>query len=48
MLRCGMALNATTRRRWVGVVALLAALGMLVAGQTVLEGRLQGGAYLLY
>ena len=48
MLGCGMALNATTRRRWVGAVALVAALGMLVLGQTVLDGRLHGGAYLLY
>ncbi len=43
-----MALDATTRRRWVGGVALLAALGMLVGGQTVLTGRLEGVSYLLY
>jgi hypothetical protein len=43
-----MALDGTARRRWVGVLALLAAVGMLVGGQTVLVGRLEGGSYLLY
>ncbi|HWV98851.1 MAG TPA: hypothetical protein VNZ64_04070 [Candidatus Acidoferrum sp.] len=43
-----MALDGTARRRLVGAVALLAALGMLVCGQTVLAGRLEGGSFLLY
>jgi hypothetical protein len=43
-----MALSSIARRRWVGALALLAALGMLVGGQTVLQGRLEGGGFLLY
>ncbi|HWX18979.1 MAG TPA: hypothetical protein VN578_03630 [Candidatus Binatia bacterium] len=43
-----MGLDATVRRRWVGALALLAALVMLVAGQTVLEGRLTPVAFLVY
>lgn len=48
MLRFDMALDGTARRRWVGVAALSAALGMLVGGQTVLQSRLEGAAYILY
>ena len=48
MLGLDMAFDATTRRRWVGGMALVAALGMLVGGQTVLTGRLDGLAFLLY
>jgi hypothetical protein len=43
-----MGLDASARRRWSGVLALGAALLMLVAGQTVLRGKLTGGGYLLY
>ena len=35
-----MALDATARRRWFGAVVLLAALGMLICGETVLKGKL--------
>jgi membrane protein implicated in regulation of membrane protease activity len=35
-----MALDATARRRWFGAVVLLAALAMLICGETVLKGRL--------
>jgi len=43
-----MALDATARRRWLGALVLLAALGMLVGGETVLKGRLENLAFLLY
>src|SRR5664279_4537386 len=43
-----MALDATTRRRWLGTLVLLAALGMLVAGQTVLSGKLENLAFIIY
>ena len=43
-----MALNATARRRWFGAVVLLAALGMLICGQTVLMGKLRGFAFIAY
>ena len=43
-----MALDAIARRRWLGVLALLAALVMLVGGQTVLAGRLEGVIFLAY
>jgi len=43
-----MALNATVRRRWFGAVALLAALAMLICGQTVLKGRLGDLAFITY
>ena len=35
-----MALDATARRRWFGAVVLLAALAMLICGETVLKGKL--------
>jgi len=35
-----MGLDATARRRWLGALVLLAALAMLIAGQTVLKDRL--------
>lgn len=35
-----MGLDATGRRRWFGGIVLLAALAMLVGGQTVLKDRL--------
>jgi hypothetical protein len=43
-----MALDATARRRWIGTLVLLAALGMLVGGETVLSGKLGNLAFLLY
>ncbi len=43
-----MALHGTARRRWLGALLLLAALGMLVAGQTVLKDRLKDLGFLLY
>lgn len=36
------------RRRWLGAGCLVAALAMLVAGETVLHGRLDGYAFLLF
>jgi hypothetical protein len=43
-----MGLDATARRRWVGGVALAAALGMLIGGQTILKGRLKEVGFLVY
>jgi hypothetical protein len=43
-----MALDATARRRWFGASALLAALAMLILGETVLHERLRDLAYLAY
>ena len=43
-----MGLDATARRRWIGALALGAALGMLVAGETILKGRLQSTGFLVY
>jgi len=43
-----MALDATARRRWFGALVLLAALGMLIGGQTVLKGKLGGMGFIFY
>ena len=43
-----MALDATARRRWVATLALAAAIGLLIAGQTVLRHSLQGRAFVLF
>ena len=43
-----MALDATARRRWIGASALLAALAMLILGETVLHERLRNIAFLAY
>jgi membrane protein implicated in regulation of membrane protease activity len=43
-----MRLDAMTRRRWVGGLALAAALGLLVTGQTILRGRLDGLGFIIY
>jgi hypothetical protein len=43
-----MALDATTRRRWLGALVLLAALGMLVGGETVLKGKLENVGFIFY
>jgi hypothetical protein len=48
MLIWGMVLDATARRRWLGALVLSAAIGMLVAGQTVLETRLKGILFAIY
>jgi hypothetical protein len=43
-----MGLDATARRRWFGALMLLCALGLLVIGETVLKGRLEGMTFLMY
>ncbi len=43
-----MNLRTKTCRRWFGGLCLLTAVGMLVAGETVLEGRLSPIAFLSY
>ena len=43
-----MGFDATMRRRWLGIAVLIAALGMLIAGETVLQGRLQNVTFVLY
>lgn len=41
-------MNAKTRRRWFGALSLLAAIVMLVAGETVLKGRLSALGFVAY
>jgi membrane protein implicated in regulation of membrane protease activity len=48
MLASMVGLDVTARRRWIGALLLLAAMAMLVAGETLLKGRLRGLAFLLY
>jgi hypothetical protein len=43
-----MSLNPRARRRWFGVLCLLVAVGMMVAGETVLQGRLSPVGSLIY
>ncbi len=43
-----MAFDSTARRRWLGALVLLAAVGMLALGQTVWNGQLQGLGYVFY
>ena len=43
-----MVFGSTARRRWLGALVLLAALGMLILGQTVWSERLQGLAFVSY
>ena len=43
-----MALDANARRRWIGAIAVLAALAMVVCGETALRDRLGPFATLLY
>ena len=44
-----MGLNATARRRWLGALVLLAALAMLVAGETALKNQLtEPSTFLVY
>jgi 4-hydroxybenzoate polyprenyltransferase len=41
-------LDSKSRRRWFGALCLLAAIGMLVAGETILKERLSQLAFVLY
>jgi membrane protein implicated in regulation of membrane protease activity len=41
-------MSAMGRRRWLGVLVLTAALAMLIAGETVLRGRLRDLSFLAY
>jgi len=43
-----MGMDETVRRRWFGALVLVGAVGMLVAGETVLKGRLLGKAFWVY
>ena len=43
-----MSLNAKARRRWFGAICLLTAISLLVAGETVLKGRLSPVGFLFY
>jgi hypothetical protein len=43
-----MALDANARRRWFGAIAVLAALAMVICGETVLRDRLDPFATLIY
>lgn len=42
----GVILDSKSRRRWFGFLCLLAAIGMLVAGETMLKGLLSALAFL--
>jgi len=43
-----MALDVTVRRRWFGALVVAVALAMLVAGQTILCGRLKPVEFVVY
>jgi len=43
-----MGLDVNLWRRWFGVFALVAALGMLIAGETVLQSKLKELSFLAY
>jgi hypothetical protein len=43
-----MAIDATTCRRWFGALVLLAALAMLICGETVLKGKLGDLMFIAY
>jgi len=43
-----MILNSRSRRRWFGTLCLLASVGMLVVGETLLEERMSAVLSLLY
>jgi membrane protein implicated in regulation of membrane protease activity len=43
-----MGLDAIGRRRRFGVIILLAAVGMLIGGETFLKGQLSGVGFLVY
>jgi hypothetical protein len=40
--------NAKARRRWLGILCLALAAAMLLAGETVLDGRLRGLGLAIY
>ena len=40
--------GVTARRRWFGGLVLLLALGLLIAGETILKARLRGLGFVLY
>ena len=40
--------NAKSRRRWVGAICLLSAIAILIAGETVLKGRMEPLAFVCY
>jgi hypothetical protein len=40
--------NSKNLRRWFGALCLLAAVGMLIAGETVFSGQLSGVALIVY
>jgi len=44
----GVTANARSRRRWFGALCLLTALVMLIAGETLLSGKLGGVALICY
>lgn len=48
MLLSVVGLEATARRRWIGALLLMAAMAMLIVGETLLKTHLQGVAFLLY
>ena len=41
-------MNTKARRRWFGALCLLAAMAMLVAGETLLKGRLSALGFVAY
>ena len=43
-----MALDTVARRRWFGALVLLAALGMLIGGETILKGKLANLVFIFY
>ncbi len=43
-----MGVNASGSRRWGGALVLAASLGMLILGQTVLQGRFSPLGFILY
>ena len=43
-----MALDATARRRWLGAIALVVALAMLVCGETLLKEKLGNLTFVCY
>lgn len=43
-----MELDATTRRRWIGGLALAGAVAMLICGETLLSGRMAASLFVLY
>ena len=43
-----MTWNAKARRRWLGALSLAVAVAMLLAGETVLNGRLRGLGLAIY